>query len=496
MILESAGGPSLGAALALAAPGGQVVSYGNSSRTGTSFLVDDFYPNQAVLRGFYLLADRRLRPVGADLRLLGELAVSGRLPVEVVEETGWDEAGSVLGRLRDRAIAGKAVLRLGDAGITDATLDEAHREVRAKVRRVAETVIEPGAAVADAEGKFPEASHRALVAEGLYAPHVPEAYGGQGADALTSCLIVEEVARVCASSSLTPNVTRLASLPLLLSGSVELCERYLRPVREGAILAFALSEPEAGSDAASLRTRAVREGDGYRLDGEKRWITNAGVADYYVVAAVTEPDAGGISLFVVHSTDEGLSVGPGEDKLGMRGSPTCPVYLRGVHVPADRLVGAEGQGLRLALGALDHSRITIAAQAVGIAQGALDHAAAYLTARRQFGRPLADFQGLRFKLADMAMTLEAARQLTYAAAARSALDSADLRFFSAAAKCFASDTAMRVTVDAVQLLGGHGYTRNSPLERMMRDAKVTQIYEGTNEILRTVVAKQVLTDHG
>ncbi|KAA2252829.1 acyl-CoA dehydrogenase [Solihabitans fulvus] len=381
--------------------------------------------------------------------------------------------------------------------ITDATLSEAHRAVRDRVRKVAEAVIAPNAAAVDATGEFPVASHRALVAEGLYAPHVPEEYGGDGADTLTSCLIVEEVARVCASSSLTPNVTRLASLPLLLSGSAELGERYLRPLRDGAILAFALSEQDAGSDAASVRTRAVRVDGGYRIDGDKRWITNAGVADYYLVAAVTDPDAGahGVSMFVVHSTDEGVSAGPDEDKLGMRGSPTCPVHLRGVHVPADRLVGAEGEGLRLALGALDHSRITIAAQAVGIAQGALDHAAGYVAQRRQFGRPLADFQGLRFKLADMAMHLEAARQLTYAAAARSTQDSPDLRFFSAAAKCFASDTAMQVTTDAVQLLGGHGYTRNAPVERMMRDAKVTQIYEGANEILRTVMAKQVLADH-
>lgn len=374
---------------------------------------------------------------------------------------------------------------------TDATLSEEHRELRRRVRQVAETVIAPEAAAVDAEGKFPAASHRALVAEGLYALHVPRAYGGAGADTLASCLVVEEVARVCASSSLTPNVTRLASLPLLLASADELGERYLRPVADGAILAFALSEPGAGSDAAGLSTRAVREDGGYRIDGEKRWITNAGVADYYLVAARTEP---GISMFVVHADDEGVRVGPDEDKLGMRGSPTCPMYFEGVRIPADRLVGAEGQGLRLALGALDHSRITIAAQAVGIAQGALDHAAAYLTERRQFGRVLADFQGLRFKLADMAMTLEAARQLTYAAAARSTGDSPDLRFFSAAAKCFASDTAMRVTVDAVQLLGGHGYTRGSPVERMMRDAKVTQIYEGSNEVLRTVIAKQVLAE--
>jgi alkylation response protein AidB-like acyl-CoA dehydrogenase len=268
--------------------------------------------------------------------------------------------------------------------------------------------------------------------------------------------------------------------------------------RDGAIFAFALSEPDAGSDAAAISTTARRDGGQFVLDGVKRWITNAGVADYYLVAAVTDASKGsaGISLFVVHADAEGLSFGANEDKLGMRGSPTRTVHFAQVRVAEDRLVGTEGTGLDLALRALDHSRITIAAQAVGIAQGALDHASEHVRTRHQFGRAIADFQGVRFMLADMAMRLEAARQLTYAAAARADVESADLRFFSAAAKCFASDVAMAITVDAVQLLGGHGYTRNSPVERMLRDAKVTQIYEGSNEIQRVVVARQVLAGEG
>ncbi|MBN6038822.1 acyl-CoA dehydrogenase family protein [Amycolatopsis sp. 195334CR] len=379
----------------------------------------------------------------------------------------------------------------------DTTLTEEHREVRRRVRHLAETVIAPAAAVVDRDAAFPRAAHEALVAEGLYVPHLPVALGGLGADALTSCLVIEEVARACASASLTPNVTRLVSLPLLAAAQPDLAERCLRPAAtDGAILAFALSEEDAGSDAAAIRTRAVRDADEYVVTGSKRWITNAGVADHYLVAAVTEPETRAISLFVVDRDTEGLSFGPCEDKLGVRGSPTRSVFFDEVRVPAEQRVGAEGEGYRLALEALDHSRVTIAAQAVGLAQGALDYAAGYVCSRRQFGQAVGAFQGVRFMLAEMAMRLEAARQLTYAAAARSEARSSDLRFFSAAAKCFASDVAMRVTVDAVQLLGGHGYTRGSPVERMLRDAKVTQIYEGTNEILRGVLAKQVLAEVG
>jgi alkylation response protein AidB-like acyl-CoA dehydrogenase len=260
------------------------------------------------------------------------------------------------------------------------------------------------------------------------------------------------------------------------------------------MFSYCLSEPDAGSDAAAMRTRARHDGDAYVLDGVKRWITNAGVSEYYTVFAMSDPDAGrrGISAFVVERSDAGVSFGAPEKKLGIKGSPTREVYLDGVRLEADRLIGAEGEGYRIAMRTLDHTRVTIAAQAVGIAQGALDHALGYVQQRRQFGQPVADFQGVQFMLADMGMRVEAARQLTYAAAGRSERGDADLAFFGAAAKAFASDTAMAVTTDAVQLLGGYGYTRDYPVERMMRDAKITQIYEGTNQIQRIVIARQLL----
>ncbi|MFF5928861.1 acyl-CoA dehydrogenase family protein, partial [Streptomyces hydrogenans] len=256
---------------------------------------------------------------------------------------------------------------------------------------------------------------------------------------------------------------------------------------------YALSEPDAGSDAAGMKTRAVRDGDFWVLDGVKRWITNAGVSEYYTVMAVTDPDkrSKGISAFVVEKSDEGVSFGAPEKKLGIKGSPTREVYLDNVRIPADRMIGAEGTGFATAMKTLDHTRVTIAAQAIGIAQGALDYAKGYVKERKQFGKPIADFQGVQFMLADMAMKLEAARQLTYAAAAKSERVDADLTFFGAAAKCFASDVAMEVTIDAVQLLGGYGYTRDYPVERMMRDAKITQIYEGTNQVQRIVMARNL-----
>ena len=330
--------------------------------------------------------------------------------------------------------------------------------------------------------------------------HIPEAYGGAGADAIATAIVIEEVARACASSSLIPAVNKLGTVPLLLAGSEDLKQRYLPPVVRGdAMFSYALSEPEAGSDAAAMKTRAVRDGETYILNGTKRWITNAGVSKYYTVMAVTNPSAGaaGISAFVVESGDPGFSLGAPEHKLGIKGSPTRELYFDNCVIPAGRLIGAEGTGFRTALATLDHTRITIAAQALGIAQGALDYAAGYVKERQQFGKAVAEFQGVQFMLADMAMKVEAARQLTYAAAARSdrvmhGEVSGDLTFFSSACKCFASDVAMEVTTDAVQLLGGYGYVSDYPVERMMRDAKITQIYEGTNQIQRVVMARQLL----
>jgi alkylation response protein AidB-like acyl-CoA dehydrogenase len=285
-----------------------------------------------------------------------------------------------------------------------------------------------------------------------------------------------------------------------MSASEDLKQRYLPPVARGeAMFCYALSEPEAGSDAASMKTRAVRDGDTYVLNGTKRWITNAGVSKFYTVMAVTDPEAraGGISAFVVEKDDPGFTFGAPEHKLGIKGSPTRELYFDNCVIPADRIIGEEGTGFRTALATLDHTRITIAAQALGIAQGALDYALSYVKERQQFGKPVADFQGVQFMLADMAMKLEAARQLTYAAAGKSERAMAgqpdpDLTFFSSACKCLASDAAMDITTDAVQLLGGYGYVNDYPVERMMRDAKITQIYEGTNQIQRVVMARQLL----
>jgi alkylation response protein AidB-like acyl-CoA dehydrogenase len=355
--------------------------------------------------------------------------------------------------------------------------------------------VTPNAAAADETGEFPQASYDALCASDFHAPHVPTEYGGAGADALATAIVIEEVARACASSSLIPAVNKLGTLPLLLAGSAELKQRYLPTVAAGeAMFSYCLSEPEAGSDAAAMTTRAVRDGDHYVLDGVKRWITNAGVSEYYTVFAVTEPGIGGkgISAFVVEKSDAGVSFGAPERKLGIKGSPTREVYLDAVRIPADRMIGDPGTGFATAMRTLDHTRVTIAAQALGIAQGALDAALDYVKERRQFGKPIADFQGVQFMLADMGMRLTAARELTYAAAARSERGDADLTYYGAAAKCFASDAAMQITTDAVQLLGGYGYTKDFPLERMMRDAKITQIYEGTNQVQRIVMARQLL----
>jgi alkylation response protein AidB-like acyl-CoA dehydrogenase len=375
-------------------------------------------------------------------------------------------------------------------------LSEEHQAVREAVRAVADAKIAPFAAAVDEEARYPHEAAAALLASDFHAPHVPEQYGGAGADALATVLVIEEVARACVSSSLIPAVNKLGSLPVQISGSEELKQKYLGALARGeGGFSYCLSEPDAGSDAGGMKTRAVRDGDEWVLDGVKRWITNAGESEFYTVMAVTDPEKktrGGISAFVVEKSDEGVSFGAPEKKLGIKGSPTREVYLDKVRIPADRMIGEEGTGFATAMKTLDHTRVTIAAQAVGVAQGALDYALEYAKERQQFGRSIADFQGLQFLLADMGMKVEAARQMTYAAAGRSERGDDDLTFFGAAAKCFASDVAMEVTVNAVQVLGGYGYTRDYPVERMMRDAKITQIYEGTNQVQRIVMARQLL----
>ncbi len=384
---------------------------------------------------------------------------------------------------------------MNNPGFDAYRLSDEHAMLRDTVRQLASDKIAPRAADIDATAEFPWDVYDALVKADLHAAHVPEEYGGPGADAIATCLVIEEIARVCASSSLIPGVNKLATVPLLLAGSDELKREVMEPMARGeAMGSYALSEREAGSDTASMKSRAVRDGDEWVLNGTKCWITGASVATYFTVMAKTDPGAGarGVSAFVVHKDDPGFSVGAKERKLGIKGSPTCEIYFENCRIPGHRIVGEPGTGLKTALRTLDHTRLTIGAQAVGIAQGAIDAALAYTQERQQFGQPVSEFQGVQFMLADMAMNVEAARQLMYAAAAKAERGERDLTFISAAAKCFASDVAMSVTTDAVQLFGGYGYTKDFPVERMMRDAKITQIYEGTNQIQRMVMARQLL----
>jgi butyryl-CoA dehydrogenase/acyl-CoA dehydrogenase len=374
----------------------------------------------------------------------------------------------------------------------DFTLSEEHEALVEAVRDLVRDRIAPRAGDIDETGEFPWDVYDALKSSGFHAIHIPEQYGGQGGDALAACLVIEEVARACASSSLIPAVNKLGTMPLMIAADEDMLQRYLPKVASGeAMFSYALSEREAGSDAASMTTRAVEHDGGWVLNGQKSWISNAGVSHYYTVMAVTEPGAGshGISAFVVHADDPGFALGAPERKLGIHGSPTREILFDNCWIPADRLVGERGSGFQTAMATLDHTRITIGAQAIGIAQGALDVAIGYAKDRIQFGKPIASFQAMQFMIADMAMDVAAARQLVYAAAAKSERGDADLSFFGAAAKCFASDVAMKVTTDAVQVLGGAGYTRDWPVERYMRDAKITQIYEGTNQVQRIVMAK-------
>jgi len=379
------------------------------------------------------------------------------------------------------------------------TLNEDQKLFRKEWRRLFEDKFTERAAEIDRTGEFPWDNYQVLKESGLLGINIPEEYGGGGADSITHSLLVEEVARVCASTSLIPAVNKLGTLPILFAGNEEQKRRLLGPVADGsALISYCLTEPGSGSDAAAMASRAVRDGDDYVLNGTKRFITGGGVSKLYVYYAVTDPEAGsrGISAFVLEDTMPGFQIGKHEDKLGIRGSPTTEVICTDVRVPAANRLGDEGIGFKLALRALDHSRVGIGAQAVGIAQGAFDYALGYTKEREQFGKRIADFQGIQFMLADMAMNLEAARGMVYTAAAMADRGDPGLTFTAAAAKCLASDTAMRITTDAVQLLGGYGYVKEYPLERMFRDAKITQIYEGTNQILRVVMARQLRQQPG
>jgi alkylation response protein AidB-like acyl-CoA dehydrogenase len=373
------------------------------------------------------------------------------------------------------------------------TLPAEYNDLRDSVRALAEKEIAPFARAVDEEHRYPQEAHNALVKSALFAAHVPTENGGDGADALATCIIIEEVARACGSASLIPAVNKLGSLPLILGGSKEQKERWLRPLTQGKGFSYCLSESEAGSDASALKTTAVRKGDGWVINGSKKWISNAGESEFYTVIAQSDSSLGskGITAFVIEKSDPGVSFGAPEKKMGFRGSPTREVYFDNVEVGDDRRIGEVGKGFALAMDTLDHTRITIAAQALGLAQGAFDVAKKYSHERKQFGKEIFDFQGVQFMLADMAIGIESARQLTYAAAAKSERGDKDLRFFSASSKTYATDVAMKVTTDAVQVLGGYGYVSDYPVERMMRDAKLTQIYEGTNQIQRIVIARNL-----
>ncbi|MGB3697319.1 MAG: acyl-CoA dehydrogenase [Gordonia sp. (in: high G+C Gram-positive bacteria)] len=374
-------------------------------------------------------------------------------------------------------------------------LPEEHQALREAIRALAEKEIAPHAKDVDENARFPEEARAALVANGFNAVHVPEQFDGQGADSVAACIVIEEVARVDVSASLIPAVNKLGTMGLILSGSDELKAKVLPSIASGeAMASYALSEREAGSDAASMKTRARRDGDTWVLNGSKCWITNGGKSAWYTVMAVTDPEKGanGISAFMVHKDDPGFTVGPLEHKLGIKGSPTAELYFENCTIPEDRIIGDEGTGFKTALATLDHTRPTIGAQAVGVAQGALDAAIEYVKDRKQFGKTISQFQGVEFMIADMAMKVEAARLMVYTAAARAERGEGNLGFISSASKCLASDVAMEVTTDAVQLFGGAGYTTDFPVERMMRDAKITQIYEGTNQIQRVVMSRALL----
>jgi len=375
-------------------------------------------------------------------------------------------------------------------------LTDEQRAFRDVLRPFCDERIAPHAAMHDREQTFPQECFDACVEMELPALWVPVEYGGVGADMVTQAIMIEEVARACASTSVTLLISKLGMLPILNFASEEIKRAYLPRIATGEIQAsYCLSETDAGSDVAAMRCRAVRDGDDYVLNGSKYWITNAGVSETYTVFASTNPEARsrGITCFLVEK-GWGLEFPKHEDKMGLRASPTGEVVLNDVRVPVSHRIGEEGEGFKIAMHTLDRSRPTIGAQAVGIAQGSIDYAGTYMKGRRAFGAPISELQGLRFMLADMAIRTEAARALVYRACA--AIDGGDpdqnLSYLGAAAKSFASDTAMSVATDAVQLLGGYGYTKEFPVERFMRDAKITQIYEGTNQIQRVVVAKHLL----
>lgn len=374
-------------------------------------------------------------------------------------------------------------------------LSKEHQEIKREIHKLAQEKIKPRAIEIDEQEEYPMDIFKLLGDYGYIGANMPEAYGGADLDLLSFCTIVEEIARVCASSSQVAVVQELGSLPIMIGGSPSLKERFLPDLATGKkIAAYALTEPHAGSDVQSLSTQAERDGDSYVLNGAKMFISHGNVADVFSVFAQTEK---GITAFVVEKGTPGLEIGKLEKKMGIKGSPTAQVYFENCRIPAENRIGEEGEGWMIAMKTFDKSRPTVAAQALGIAQGAYDVAVEYVQEREQFGKSIASFQGLQFMLADMATQIEAARGLVYRAASKvndltATGKNPELTQASSMAKLFASDVAMKVTTDAVQLLGGYGYIQDYQVERMMRDAKITQIYEGTNQIQRVIIAKTIL----
>jgi alkylation response protein AidB-like acyl-CoA dehydrogenase len=370
-------------------------------------------------------------------------------------------------------------------------------ELRDAVRLLAREKIAPRAADVDRLAEFPWDNKALLASQDILALPFPEQYGGLGADLLTVCLAIEALSEACATTGLILAVHELAALPIVTRGSEEQRQRWLPDLAAGkTLISFAITESGAGSDAGSIAMRATSDGDDYVLDGAKRFITHGSVADLVVVFAVSDPGAKrhrNLSCFVVETNRPGFSIGRLEHKMGIRGSPTAELLFDAVRVPAANRIGAEGEGFEIAMSTFERSRPGIAAQAVGIAQGALEFAAHYATERIQFGKPIGEQQMVQALLADMDASTEAARQLLYAACAAIEAGDGDAARWAAVCKLVAGDAAMRVTTDAVQVLGGYGYIEDFPVERMMRDAKITQLYEGTQQIQRLVVARSLLS---
>lgn len=372
--------------------------------------------------------------------------------------------------------------------------NEQQQMIKELAAALAKDHIEPRAQEIDRESKFPWDNIKVMAENGLFGVHVPEEYGGVGADMVSHALVIEEIASACASTSVALSTQALAIAPFLIAGTEEQKRKYVTPMAQGEVLgSFGITEPNAGSDVSSIKTTAIRDGNDYIINGQKVFITNAGESETYVIVTRTsEERTKGITLFIVEKDTPGLSFGKEEDKMGIRGSITREVLLENVRVPAENMLGKEGEGFGILMNVFNETRPIVGAQAVGIAKGAFNYVLNYIQERKQFGKPISHFQMVQAKIADMAIAIESSRLLVHQAAKMIDNGDANVIQYSSMAKCYGSDTAMKVTTEAVQLLGGYGYIKDYPLERMMRDAKITQIYEGTNEIQRIIIANQLI----